>query len=177
MRPDQAYCSPLCAHGVDPPSSEPLPASLHICTRLDEFRALVESCDVIVTLGDRFILLSFFGSNGEAVGFGYVYPFFCWKGYNERPNPTSSIKITSYQNNLETLKIQLRAGDFFMCADERQRDYLLGLLSGLGRINPYTYQDDHSLRRLIDVVPFGLRATPSRHTRPCIERRLQNDCD
>lgn len=54
------------------------------------------------------------------------------------------------------------AGDFFICASERQRDWLLGLLEAHGRINAATYQADPSLRRLVDVVPFGLPETPPR---------------
>ena len=47
-------------------------------------------------------------------------------------------------------------GDFFICASERQRDWWLGLLEANGRVNRYTFDEDPSLRRLIDVVPFGL---------------------
>lgn len=54
------------------------------------------------------------------------------------------------------LNEQLRRGDFFICASEKQRDLWLGQLAGAGRVNPATYDDDGSLRRLIDVVPFGV---------------------
>ena len=48
------------------------------------------------------------------------------------------------------------AGDFFLCASERQRDYWLGWLSALGRVDLATYDDDPTLRNLIDVVAFGI---------------------
>jgi hypothetical protein len=57
------------------------------------------------------------------------------------------------------LNEQMRLGDFFLCANERQRDYWLGALAALGRVNPATY-DGHDARNLIDVVPFGLPAAP-----------------
>ncbi|MBM3128954.1 MAG: glycosyltransferase family 4 protein [Chloroflexi bacterium] len=57
------------------------------------------------------------------------------------------------------------AGDFFICASERQRDWWLGILEANGRINPYTYTEDHSFRRLVDIVPFGLPEEPPQHTR------------
>jgi glycosyltransferase involved in cell wall biosynthesis len=38
-----------------------------------------------------------------------------------------------------------------------------------GRINPYTYQQDPSLRNLVDVVPYGLPETPAQHTRPMVK--------
>jgi hypothetical protein len=50
----------------------------------------------------------------------------------------------------------LRRGDFFLCASERQRDFWLGSLATLGRVNPEVYAQDPTLRCLIDVVPFGI---------------------
>jgi GT2 family glycosyltransferase len=55
---------------------------------------------------------------------------------------------------------QLIDGDFFVCASEAQRDFWIGTLHAQGRINPLTYGDDPTLRRLIDVVPFGLSEMP-----------------
>ena len=60
-------------------------------------------------------------------------------------------------------------GDFFICASERQRDWWLGLLEAHGRINLYTFGEDPSLRKLVDVVPFGLPGEPPQATRPVIK--------
>lgn len=62
------------------------------------------------------------------------------------------------------LNEQLRRGDFFICASEKQRSFWLGQLAGLGRINPATYGPDPTLRSLIDVVPFGTSDDPPRAT-------------
>ena len=67
-------------------------------------------------------------------------------------------------NALRALHDQLRAGDFFLCASERQRDYWLGWLEALGRVNPRTHGADPDLRGLIDVVPFGVPSEPPRGT-------------
>jgi glycosyltransferase involved in cell wall biosynthesis len=69
------------------------------------------------------------------------------------------------------LNEQLRLGDFFLCASERQRDYWLGALAATGRINPDTY-DGSDLRHLIDVVPFGLPAQPPQAGGPVLKGRL-----
>jgi len=61
------------------------------------------------------------------------------------------------------------AGDFFICASERQRDWWLGLLEASGRINNWNFQADASLRSLVDVVPYGLPETLPQHTRPVIK--------
>lgn len=55
-----------------------------------------------------------------------------------------------------TQEVVLRTGDAFVCASERQRDFWLGALASLGRLDSAAYQAERSLRHLIDVVPFGI---------------------
>ena len=50
--------------------------------------------------------------------------------------------------------------DSVICASEKQRDFWLGVLSSMNKINPAVYDKDNSLRNIIDVVPFGLSSTP-----------------
>jgi len=69
---------------------------------------------------------------------------------------------------LKQLTPQYLIGDFYLCASERQRDWWLGLLEAFGRVNPWTLHDNLSLRRLIDVVPFGLSETAPQHTRSIV---------
>lgn len=69
----------------------------------------------------------------------------------------------------EVLNEQLMRADFMMCASTRQRDFWLGHLAGLGRVNPRTYDDDDSLRSLIDVVPFGIPDSPPKPTAPVLK--------
>jgi glycosyltransferase involved in cell wall biosynthesis len=69
---------------------------------------------------------------------------------------------------VSVLNHQLRRADFLVCASEKQRDLWLGQLAGLGRINPRTYDQDPTLRALLDVVPFGLPAEPPQRTRPAV---------
>jgi len=56
----------------------------------------------------------------------------------------------------EVLNVQIERADFMLCASEKQRDFWLGQLAGLYRINPATYDNDESLRSLLDVAPFGI---------------------
>lgn len=80
---------------------------------------------------------------------------------------------------LETLEIQsshdkrdkqiaalndlISTGDFFICASERQRDFWLGVMTATHRIDAEAYKQDSTLRKLIDVVAFGLPAEPPVH--------------
>jgi len=150
------------------PSTEVSPTSLYVCTRLEEFRNLVEECDVIITLGLVLFYYPFLTELGKPLVLDMYIPFLL-EGLQAHAEASLLDQITSYQHHLKALKIQLRAGDFFICADEKQRGYLLGFLSALGRINPYTHQQDHTLRRLIDVVPFGLPTKSPQHTRPVLK--------
>lgn len=69
----------------------------------------------------------------------------------------------------DLLNQQLRRGDFFVCASERQRFFWLGQLAAVGRINPDNYERDPSLRALLDLVPFGLEADVPPQTRHAIK--------
>lgn len=69
-------------------------------------------------------------------------------------------------NAVVVLNDQLRRGDFFLCASEKQRDLWIGSLAALGRVNTGTYDGDETLRGLIAVAPFGLDAAPPVRTGP-----------
>ena len=56
-----------------------------------------------------------------------------------------------------------KAGDFFICGNERQRDYWMGVLTANGRTNPRNFAIDQSLRSLIDVVGIGIPDREPRH--------------
>lgn len=66
----------------------------------------------------------------------------------------------SYRLMHQVLEKHMLAADLTLCASERQRDYWMGRFCALGRINPAMYQFDPSLRKLIDVAPFGLPTAP-----------------
>lgn len=68
----------------------------------------------------------------------------------------------------DVLNQQLRRGDYFLCASPKQRDFWLGQMAALGRINPLTYDEDETMASLIGVVPFGLPAEPPVAGRPAI---------
>jgi glycosyltransferase involved in cell wall biosynthesis len=77
--------------------------------------------------------------------------------------------IPAYEEYLRVQLELIRSGDFFFCASERQRDYWLGWLHAQKRINPHTYRADPSLRKLIDVVPFGLPEEKPIASRPVMK--------
>ncbi|MCK5566803.1 MAG: glycosyltransferase, partial [Actinomycetia bacterium] len=60
-----------------------------------------------------------------------------------------------------------------ICASERQRDFWLGMLSALNRVNPFAYNIDSSLRRMIDIVPFGHPSYKPIHTRQVLKGEIE----
>ena len=67
------------------------------------------------------------------------------------------------------LNQQLTRGDFFICASEKQRDFWLGQLAAVGRINPANYDASPNLSKLIQLAPFGVSDDPPRQLRPAIK--------
>ena len=70
---------------------------------------------------------------------------------------------------VKTFNELFQLGDFFICASEKQRDYWLGGLTAANRVNPASYTADPTLRRLLDVVPFGLPDEPPQATQPVLK--------
>lgn len=66
--------------------------------------------------------------------------------------------------DIEVVNAQLQRGDFFLCANERQRDLWLGLLMALRRVTPDLYAEDPELKQLLAIVPFGVSSAPPVHS-------------
>lgn len=62
---------------------------------------------------------------------------------------------------LDRIEDALTSADLLLCASERQRDLLTGLLLGLRGLPPRAYDLDRSLVARLAVVPFGVPATPA----------------
>jgi glycosyltransferase involved in cell wall biosynthesis len=77
-------------------------------------------------------------------------------------------RVTRQQADVALLQTQLHAADFIACATERQRDMYIGALLASGRITPARADVDPQLRKLIDVVPFGLPHTPPVRNEPAL---------
>lgn len=63
----------------------------------------------------------------------------------------------------------LRAGDAFLCANERQWNFWVGMLMGAGRINPAIYRDDRMANRLLLRVPFGVPSSRPSHKKQVLK--------
>jgi glycosyltransferase involved in cell wall biosynthesis len=74
-----------------------------------------------------------------------------------------------HRGDLAVLLRQLRCGDYFLCAADAQRDWLLGLLTALGRIDPGACEGPTAAEDFVGIVPFGLPGQPAaRAPRPVL---------
>lgn len=71
--------------------------------------------------------------------------------------------------SLKSQMWQLKMGDFFVAANEKQRDYWLGMLSSANRVTPEVYDRSHNFDNLIDLVPFGISDENPVHTHPVLK--------
>ncbi len=69
---------------------------------------------------------------------------------------TETLGLDPYKNDHATWVLQLSRGDFFLCSCDEQRQFYLGFLAALGRLNPIRVGRDPDLEELIAIVPFGV---------------------
>ncbi|MCB8978078.1 MAG: glycosyltransferase family 4 protein [Ardenticatenaceae bacterium] len=149
------------------------PFEFYVCHTQDELRRAVQSCGVIITRGIVLTAYPFLGELGIPLVLD-MYNTFLLEGLQQIADAEDWRRVTTYERDLATMKTQLNTADFILCASEKQRDYWLGVLSAIGRVNPYTHQQDHSLRQLIDVVPFGLPPETPHQTKSVLKGVYKN---
>ncbi|MEE8524731.1 MAG: glycosyltransferase family 4 protein [Thermoanaerobaculia bacterium] len=67
-----------------------------------------------------------------------------------------TLGLDPYRNDHATWVLQMSRGDFFLCSCDEQRQFYLGFLAALGRLNPERVRRDPDLEGLIAIVPFGV---------------------
>ena len=131
----------------------------------DRLRQLEVWADVIVFQGHLLANHPWLRASGVPILVDIYDPFHL-EVQEKSKDLDEHMRIHVSDDTVNTLNDQLGRGDFFVCASEKQRDFWLGQLAGLGRINPISYDADPSLRSLIDVAPFGLSPSAPVRTGP-----------
>lgn len=143
--------------------------AVHFCGRTEEtLRELAETAEVIIVQGFVLRFYPFLTKLNVPLAVD-VYDPFVLENMQIHSREGMQERERIHGADLAVLNSQLWAGDFFLCANEKQRDFWLGMLLALNRVNPYTYDSDETLRSLIDVVPFGLPSGPLAHTRQVLK--------
>ena len=126
-----------------------------ISTRHRKLNLLVDWADIVIFQG---LLISEnpWLADTEKILIADVYDPFHLEILEQRKQQGINNRLKGSRDTTDALNRQLRRADYFICASERQRSLWLGQLAAEGRVNPYTYDASSDLRRLIDVVPFGV---------------------
>ncbi|OFS67086.1 glycosyltransferase family 4 protein [Trueperella sp. HMSC08H06] len=133
-------------------------------TRVEDFRGELGQPDVVIIQGYLVRTFPWLATSAFKLVVDLYDPFHIESLQVERFHPMDE-RQRAIDHALGELNAQVRGGDFFLCASNKQRDLWLGHLAALGRINPLTYDDDPQLRHLIDVASFGISSTPPVRTR------------
>lgn len=140
------------------PDLDPQPFRI-VTTEPALVRELAPKQDVIVVQGWVLEFFPFLRDSDACLVTDLYCPFYLELLVDREHHPDPD-QLTRPIDQLRVTLDPIRQSDFFVCASEKQRDYWMGVLTALNRINPETYELDRSLRSLIDVVPFGLPDEP-----------------
>jgi glycosyltransferase involved in cell wall biosynthesis len=150
-----------------PPAAPDFPAEIHVCRRTKELQRLVAEADLLMTLGAVPLACPFLTRTDKPLILDAYDPFLLAGLELHRGDLRQ--QLIAHEHYRRALLVGLGSADFILCANERQRDYWLGMLSALGRVNPHNYRGDPTLSRLLSVVPFGLPGEPPRQGRPALK--------
>ncbi len=79
-----------------------------------------------------------------------------------------------HNHDLKVQIEQLKLGDYFICASERQKDFWIGMLSSLNKVNPQEYDISSKLEKLIGLVPFGISKEEPKKNREAMKEKIPN---
>ena len=133
-----------------------------------ELAKLVKESDVVIFQGNLMAQNPALEKNDRVI-VADIYDPFHLEVLEQARGRTALQRRVATRSSKDVLNQQLMRGDFFLCASEKQRDFWLGELAAVGRLNPATYDENENLESLIAIVPFGVSDEPPRHTRPVLK--------
>ena len=132
-----------------------------------QLRKLVSWCDIVIFQGYIMFENPAIAKSSKIV-VADIYDPFHLEQLEQTRDLADATRRDVVRSSTDVLNEQLARGDLFLCASAKQRDFWLGQLAAVGRINPVTYDDGESLERLLYVVPFGVSDTTPVHSRPVL---------
>ncbi|MDD3223921.1 MAG: glycosyltransferase [Clostridium sp.] len=83
-------------------------------------------------------------------------------------------RLNVHNQNLKIQLEQLELGDYFICANDKQMDMWIGMLTALNKVNPFEYNLSPKLEKLIDLVPFGISSDDPVHSKDAMKTKITN---
>ena len=133
-----------------------------------QLKAFIDGADVVLAMGPLFAQLPPLQNLSKPAIVDLYDPFELEKLAQSGQIPAVEHPRLDVESMVD-MRLEGNIGDFFICASERQRDFWLGTLLAAGRVNTVTFAQDPTLRHLIDVVPFGLPASPPARQKPVLK--------
>jgi GT2 family glycosyltransferase len=126
---------------------------------LTELRRTVDQADAVLLFGFDVIRYPFL-AHTRALRIVDLYDPWIFGSLEQYDGMTSAAADAAKNHEVHALNQLIDIGDLFICASERQRDFWLGMLASRGRLDKRAHDLDPQLRKLIDVVPFGVPPQP-----------------
>ena len=159
---------PPFVQAPDPFNASERNFAIRRCRTTSELQALIENCDVMVTVGANLSIYPFLADSPKPLVVDMYIPLML-EGLQKHLDKDIHERHLRQADYRKVHTLQIRAADFIICASDKQKDFWLGWLAALGRVNPYTHRDDPTLARLIEIVPFGLPSQAPLHTQPALK--------
>ncbi|MDP9075669.1 MAG: glycosyltransferase family 4 protein [Actinomycetota bacterium] len=136
--------------------------------RGEELRKLEQWCDILIFQGSVMYEHEWL-KESDKILIVDIYNPLQLETLEQAKDRGEDVRRKDVSLNTQLINEQLARGDFFLAASPKQRNFWLGNLAAIGRINPVVYDWDPSLERLITVVPFGLPDSPPMHRHPALK--------
>lgn len=130
--------------------------------RPNSLQVLVENNDIALISGYMVEKFPFIQNTKTRLVVDYYDPFVLENLHYYFDEPIEN-QVNLTHHAIHITNILARIGDFFICGNERQRDYWMGVLTSNARTNPQNFIHDPSLRSLIDVVSIGFPGREPHH--------------
>lgn len=123
--------------------------------RPDSLRVLAENSDAVLISGYMIHKFRFLAELDNRRIVDFYDPFVLENLHYYLKEPAASQRALNEQA-VDITNLLAKVGDYFICGNDRQRDYWMGILTANGRVNPENFSADSSLRSLIDIVGIGI---------------------
>jgi glycosyltransferase involved in cell wall biosynthesis len=134
------------------------PASVEFNVEWPDQRRMIELIrehDVIVTA--KFPLKYMPFALNKKIVLDLYTPFYTEWMEMSKNDPSAKHRRAWLESKRKNLLAQMAAADLILCANDRQRDLLIGIMGTLGYFTARAYDDDPTLERLVRVAPLGIR--------------------
>jgi glycosyltransferase involved in cell wall biosynthesis len=134
------------------------------------FKQLAGSFDVVVAQQLSVGAMQMLARSGTRVVYDLYDPILFERlGYYAGQSSSATFAEPLIRAANQKQLLALRTGSAFICANERQRDLWLGVLTALGRIDLDGYERDPTLTDFVTVVSFGLEPAEPRADGPVLK--------